>query len=210
MNFANFAVTQQLLILFLLRFLLAISVIGFVVGMTLLLKPALVHWLRVRTNRWVSTRENTKWLNVPRDTGALVRRWRKPVGVVFVLVASVSLYILITRFDMSRLPLLFNAADAWGRPFLWLLEAAYWLLIVGDLIAIVAGAWLLFSPGSFKALEAYADRWYSTRRATLFVDTMHMGMDRVVERFPRTAGVLIAGMSLGVMVNNWLLLKTLS
>ena len=208
MNLTNAAIAQQLLFLFLLRFFFVISVIGFAVGVCLMLNAALMQRIGGILNRWVSMRKSTKWLNVPRDTGPVVRRYRRPIGVVFVLVAVFSLYGLITQVDTGRLA--FALGLRAPREFVTLIvESAYRFLIVGNLLAIVTGVMLLVFPDTFHKIELQANHWYSFRRATLGADDLHSELDGWVARFPRTAGLAITIVALGVAVNCGVLLRAL-
>lgn len=200
MSIFHYAISQQSLILVLIQLSLALSVISFSVGAGLLLNPPLMQRIFQVMNRWVSLRRSTKWMNVPRDIGPTVQRHRHIIGLVIVLVAAYSLFSMADRIDANRLASMLRMETP-RIVVTWLIDSIYWMLVVGNLIAIATGVMLVAFPSALSRLEAHANGWHSFRRASLGADDMHTGLDRAVSRHPRASGLAIAMPALGLIVH---------
>ena len=71
---------------------------------------------------------------------------------------------------------------------LWVVESVRWVLIVGNLAAIVVGILLAFYPQRLAALESGGARWYSERYVVKGRDEMNLTFDRWVTESPRASG----------------------
>lgn len=80
-----------------------------------------------------------------------------------------------------------------------LVESVRWVLIVGNLTAIVIGTILDLFPDALAALEARDDRWYSDRRLVKGADAMNLSLDNRVAAPPRAR----AGSSLSPAWSWW-------
>jgi hypothetical protein len=173
---------------------LAGSLLGIVVGLGLLLRTAATLRFFGTMNRWISTRRTLKPLEIPRSIGSPTARKPRWNGLVLVL-AGAYVSVVLWQLDGTKL-----AAMAHGARYAVItqivLSAMRWFMVVGGLGVVAVGIVLLFFPGAYPALEARANRWYSTRQALTGGDSMHMTLDRWVESFPRAAGLLIACLSL--------------
>jgi len=173
------------------RFFFTFGVIGFAVGVGLILDHARMHRLFTTMDRWVSMRRSTKWLSVPHDIGAVVRHYRRFIGVIFMLLAAFSTFVLTAQFNVA------GVVNAFGlvAPFsfvAWLVECLRWVLVAGEVVAITVGAMLIFWPAALRSIETYSDRWYSFRVHSKKGDTMPLDFDQWIERSPRLFGVGIA------------------
>jgi hypothetical protein len=75
---------------------------------------------------------------------------------------------------------------------LWLIDSLRWMLVLGNIVAIIAGIMLAFFPDRVAALEASGGRWYSARKMTRSASEMKPKLDMLVADHPRAAGGLIA------------------
>lgn len=187
---------DQILVPAIVWFFLVFGIVGFAVGIGLVLNHERMHRFFEVMNQWVSMRRSTKWLAVPRYSGLPLQQYRHVAGTTIILAAVVSTGLLSTRGyaqgAISSVP--FSMMS-------WVLESLRWFLICGGVFAVVVGVMLMFFPGAFRALELRANSWYSFRNHSLGVDSMHMGLDRWVERYPRSLGLVIAVGALIVTVN---------
>jgi hypothetical protein len=170
---------------------LAGSLLGVAVGLGLLFNSRATLALFRRVNRWVSTRQALKPLEIPRNAESRgpKPRWN---GLVFVVAGA---YVAIVLFQHNAAKVASSAVPSSIVSEL-LLNAARWFMVVGGVTAVAVGVMLLFFPAAFARLEAGANRWYSTRQALSGGDAMHTPLDRWVEAFPRVSGLLIAALSL--------------
>ena len=82
-----------------------------------------------------------------------------------------------------------------------LIDSIRWILVAGNLAAVVVGILMVYSPRRLAALEAAGSKWFSDRRVTQVGDRMHTPLDRWVAAAPRAAGMMIAAGSLVVVVS---------
>ena len=191
--------TDQLLSQFMVRFFFVFGIIGFAVGVGLVLDHVRMHRMFGIVNHWVSMRRSTKWLAIPRDTSAAVARNRHLIGGIFILVATYSTLALMTQVDVARIATMLRI-DAPRSLVVLIIASARWCLVAGGGVAIAVGILLIFFPGALNAIESRANRWYSFRQHAPNVDVMHMDFDRWAERHPRFTGWILAGGALVVTV----------
>jgi hypothetical protein len=205
---SNDALAVHLLTQFLLWFFIVFGVIGLIVGAGLVFRAGLMERLFSSTNRWISLRRATRWTAVPHDITPVVRRYERTVGVAFILISAYSIYTLTSQTDARRvaMALSLNIRPEFAT---WLIESVGAILIVGNVIALATGILLAIYPQVVQKIEAYANRWYSFRHASLGVDEMHTGFDTLVLRFPRSAGIAVVVASLVLLLNCIVLLRSI-
>jgi uncharacterized protein YjeT (DUF2065 family) len=198
------AVVTQLLLTSLVVFLFVGSLLGLALGAGLLLRAnAVLPFIHVM-NQWVSTRQALRPLEVPVQMAPAAggARW---FGIVLIVLGAFSAAILLGRLDSAGLAGLFKV-DARISLLSIALESVRWFLVAGSFTAILTGVMLLFFPQAWRKLEARANHWYSTRQLEIAGDTLHPSLDRIVEAFPRAAGVVILALSLIAAVASGMLL----
>lgn len=188
---------QFLVVLFLVGGLMTLAVgVGLIVGRAGTLR------FFVSMNRWVSTRRAFKPIEVARDTRQAVQMHRRWLAVAFIAGAAFSIVGLATWFDARAVSFVFGLDTQPSSVASWLVESVRWVLIVGNLTAIVIGIMLGFFPDALAALEARGSRWYSDRQLVKGGDAMHLSLDNWVAASPRAAGWLITVAGL-VLVGNY-------
>lgn len=192
-------VVEQLLVPFAFRVFLVFGLVGVVVGLGLMVDPGRMGRLFGLMNRWFSARHASRWLAIPRDSGPVVERFRRILGVVIVLGAGFSTFILTAHFDLRQVTAAL-AGDVPQSAGGWLIDSLRWLLVVGGLAALGVGIMLLFFPAAWRAVERRVDRWVSSRSLGRAGETMHLGFDFWVERHPRAVGGTITAGALVVAV----------
>ena len=175
-------------------FLFVTSLLGIAVGLGLMLSsPTMLGFFR-RMNHWVSTRQALKPLEAPIRLPAINVGAR---GLAIILIALGAYAALV----LARVEAPHSLAGL-------ALEVLRWLLVVGSVGAIIAGLLLLFVPRIWRRVEARANRWYSTRHLELAADRVYAPLDRIAEAFPRTAGAVIAVLSVVAAVASGLILAS--
>jgi len=179
-----------------------------VVGISLIVNSAGSLRLFGGLNRWVSMRRASRPLEIPRDTRQAVQNYRYWFAAVFIIGGTVALAGLLVRFDIRAVIALLGLGQL--RPDFagWLVDGARWILIAGNLLAIIAGLLLAFSPGAVAALEARGSRWISERQLVKGSDQLHLKLDGVVAAYPRNAGWIIVVFALGLIAAFGFLLPT--
>lgn len=197
-HFNNYVIDQLLIPSTVLFFLIG-GLVAAIVGIGLIVNSAAMFRLFGIMNYSVSTRRMSKPLEIPRDSSALVWKYRRPIAAFFMLGAAFSLYGLVAQIDnaavVAALKLKYPPAVV-----LLLVESTRWILIVGCVAALAVGILLRFFPDTMRDIEARGSRWVSTRQMAPAVDKMNMALDDWVAAFPRVAGCLILAPALGVML----------
>lgn len=160
-------------------------------GVSLIVNSAGALRLIAGMNRWVSMREATKPLEVPRDTRHVVQKYHYAFAAVFVIGGAYAIYGLLTHFSTDAMIRLLGLNTFSRDAALWLADSLRWLLIVGNLFAIIAGVMLALFPGYVATLEERAGRWVSMRRITKGADNMNIKLDSWVAVYPRAIGTVI-------------------
>jgi hypothetical protein len=189
------AIWSQLVLPSLALFGLAGSLLGIAVGLGLLLRTAATLHFFGTMNRWVSTRRSLKPLEIPRSIGSPTARKPRWNGLVLVL-AGAYVSVVLWQLDGGKLAFAIPPGARYAVITGILFSALRWFMVVGGLAVVAVGVMLLFFPAAYPAFEARANHWYSTRQALTGGDRMHMTLDRLVESFPRAAGLLIVCLSL--------------
>lgn len=151
-------------------------------------------------NRWVSTRRAGRPFEIPHDTRQAVQKHRRWLAVVFVAGAAFALYGLGARFDVRAAGFMFGIDTQAASGAAWLVESVRYVLIAGNLAAVVIGIMLGFFPHALTALEARGGRWYSDRQLVKGANTMNLALDKWVAASPRAAGwiMVVAGLVLAI------------
>ena len=190
--FQSWAV-QFLTVLFFVGGLVTLAVgVGLIIGSAGMLR------FFVAANRWVSTRRAFKAVEIARDTRQVVHKYRFWLAAIFVAGGAVSIFGLAMAFDPRAAGALLGLDPRPSFVASWLVESARWVLIVGNVVAIVVGVMLGFFPVALAVLETRGGRWFSDRQFVRGADAMNLSLDNCVAAFPRSAGwiITVAGLAL--------------
>jgi len=181
-------------------FLLAGAVFALAAGLLLVFRSETAYRISERMNRWVSTRAAIRPLEEYRNISRPLYRLHRLVGV---LICAGALYSLIVLGMPSGEAAIAKSLSGIGpaRFSAWLSESLRYVLLAGNLGALLFGLVFIVRPSALKSLEAWADRRISERKAIKPLEKMHMSADRFLLAHPRAVGVLVILGSLYVMVN---------
>lgn len=180
-------------------------VVSLVIGIALLVKPAAVLKLNQALNKWVSTRMMMRPLSVPRKTERLLYRHHKWAGALLLICAGIIIYSVLFRLEEQAVLTSFAAYPP--SIVAWLFDSTLALLLIVSLIAIGLGLFLVIRPSRLKGIEQWANKSYSGRTKTKFLEVMHYRPDRWLAAAPRLMGALILCGSAYTLVQFWLLLN---
>jgi hypothetical protein len=182
------------------------AAVGLVVGVLLIVDSARVMRWNAALNRWYSTRKAARLLDEPLEVKRVVYRWHRVIGLLVFAGAFFTLDALVFGFTTTALV---RASRGLGNTALLALvyEAARLFLIIGNVAALVVAAILVFRPSLLKGVEAWADRYYSTRQSTEPLDVMRYQPDDFVRARPRVVGAVVALGSLYALFGLSLLLR---
>jgi len=197
----------QSLIQFFIVLVLVFGVIGFAVGIGLIVSSAATFRFFRAINRWVSMRTVVKPLEIPRDADQFAHKYRRRVGVCLIVGGIFSTFGLTAKVKASSIGAVL-AKDAMVPLITIVVETLRWFLIVGSVSGVVIGFMFLYSPNALVAIEKYANKWFSSRRLTRGVDDMHLTLDKLIEDHPKPSGWILACTALGVVAYTGALLMT--
>lgn len=191
---------QHLLLPSVVIFLFLGSVFAIVVGAGLVLRGEATMRLFANLNRWVSTQGALKTVDQRHDIEQAMHRQRRLLGAIFLALAVLSFIVLVAKYDVAVL------ASVFARKFPAIaVELAVvslkWILVVGDILAIVFGATLILLPDVLSKVEARMNRWYSTGSVVEDADLMHLTLDKWAEAHTRTAGWIVIVLAAFVVLN---------
>jgi hypothetical protein len=167
------------------------GVTGVLLGLVLIFNNGMVVRVGQRMNTWVSTRGALDKLDTPIPVERTVYRYHRIFGAMLLAGALYALYVLVLRFKgpelvaiiarLLRLQLALGVAES-IRVFLVLMNAG------AALVALT----MLVRPSTLKGIEGWANREYSMRKASHFLEVMRSGPDTLVQRHPQAAGAALA------------------
>jgi hypothetical protein len=171
-------------------------VFAFLVGVTLTSRSARAIHAMNSMNHWISLRRGLKVFMVPHPVASSSVGRPLLLGIVVLLGAATSVYVLQAIDAQAFREMLFPAgvglyADA-------LAGSIKWLLLAGNAACMVVGLVMIGSPAVWSRMERQADRWYSLRKATLPLDRMHTEFDGWVLAHPTVSGIALIVVSLGL------------
>lgn len=175
----------------LLLLLISGSLIGLLVAIFLLISPQNFSKLSRYYNRWISLRQPTKGLEVPRSTDRYFYRYHRIVGLFIILSAAYILYRFAFDFDRT------SAINTLLRIFsnqaisAWAVDALLWFLMPISLMLTIFGAALALKPSSLKSIEKQSNRWISSRKGMQPLEKQYKIIDQWVEEHPRIFGTLL-------------------
>jgi hypothetical protein len=194
-GFISQIVQQSIFILALLG-----AVFAFAAGLLLVFRSEAAFRISERMNRWVSTRAAIRPLEEHRSIARPLYRMHRLVGA---MICAGALYSLIVLGMPSGESAIVKSLSGIGpaRFSSWLSESLRYVLLAGNLGALLFGLVFIVRPSALKSLEAWADRRISARKRTKPLEITRLTADMFVRAHPRFVGAVIILGSLYVLVN---------
>jgi hypothetical protein len=166
------------------------GVAGLVLGAMLIVDSPRVFRINERWGRWISTHGLARRLDAPRKLELPIYRRHRLIGVALAAWSLYAIYVVAFSYSAGALAGLFPDT---GRPVMLKigLEAAQVILIVLNLFVLGIGVTLAVRPDLVRALEAWADRQYSTDQYVGRLDEVHDQAERFVRGHPKLVGWLL-------------------
>jgi hypothetical protein len=200
-NMTTVQVVQYLLFPPILWFFFIGGIFSIVVGIGLVGFSSRTYVFFERMNRWVSFRQVSRPIAVPRDSWPFIERHRRWFALVFIAAGIFSVCNLIWRLDIGKLVVMASAKYHVPVAFAaWLAASGWWFLMIGSVVAVLVGIGLEFFPATIKQVEQWSDRWYSSRHVSRQADVMHIPLDRLALRHPRWLGASIIVVATGNVI----------
>ncbi|HEX7047363.1 MAG TPA: hypothetical protein VF275_07315 [Gammaproteobacteria bacterium] len=169
---------------------LALLAACLVYAISLLLFPGVTLELSATLNRRYSSRRALRPLEIPRATEAFFYRHHRLVGGL--LLAGVATFFLLFFFGYPRDTVLAGIAQEIGGALAGtLVDAAEWFLLSANALIGIFALAMVLRPSVLKPLEAWSNRWISTRQALRDAERPHEPLDEFLVRHPRTGALLV-------------------
>lgn len=181
-------------------FLMVGAAFALFAGLLLVLDSKRAFRIGERLDRWVSTRAAIRPLEEHRSISRPLYRMHRLVGA---LICAGALYSLVVLGMPSGEAAIAKSLSGIGpaRFAAWISESLRYVLLAGNVGALLFGLVFIVRPSALKSLEAWADRRISERRAIKPLEKMRMSADQFMRRHPQAVGVLIILGSLYVLLN---------
>lgn len=194
-------IVESLLLRSAVLFFMVGSVAGLAAGALLLWQPQRLSAIGTVLNRWVSTRHLDTVLERNVALDPWFYRHHRVVGAVTLLASAYVIYFFTLSLDGT------NTVQALAREFNWhpvlvsmLLDALVLSLVLGALLAAFVSLYLMIRPSLLRGFEQEANRWVSLRRAMKPLEIPRQGVDELVFKHRRQAGMLLLLGSLYTLV----------
>lgn len=172
-------------------FLVTGSVAGLLVGTVLILRP---HWLLRAgpiANRWISTGQLDRMLNIPINADSWFYRYRRVSGFVTSAGAIYVLYFFSVQIDTT------SAGSGYTGV---LFDSMVLIALLGAALALFVSLIVLFRPSLLRKFESAANEWISLRDALKPLDISHNNVDEFTFRHTQQMGVVLVLCSVYTLV----------
>jgi len=167
------------------------GLLGLVTGLALIFNSSAVFRVSERMNVWISTRQAMRSWDQPIDVERALYRSHRLVGILMLIGALFTLYVLVLRL---RGPELTSLLSSFFR-----LPVAAWIaislrifLVAANVAALFIAATILLRPSALKGLEAWANRSFSGRGSARAWDIPRPSVDPIAVANPRLVGTALA------------------
>lgn len=168
-------------------------------GLLLIFAPGWTLSIARYLNREYSFAWLLRALDAPRVTEPFIYRHHRVVGVFLTLGAAYLLKQLFTAVTAEA------AAELWGGAMppalaLAVMQAFYWLFLIGGLAGFVLGIVIFVRPSALKPLERWSNSWLSTDKVTETLDRRDDRPEGLAHRHPRVVGLVIVAATLYIVL----------
>ena len=177
-----------------------VSVLISLCGVVFIINPKILTKYSKNLNRWISTTDFFNLLDKPRHMERRIYHYHRLFGFFITLGATYSLFIFIfdmnTQEIMNALPVIINASISE-----WIYEIVYYLLIIANGLALIAGIIILIRPSLLKGLEALANKWVASDKYIKSFDRTHSIPEHILPGNVRLFGLMVFIGGVYIMVN---------
>jgi len=169
--------------------------VSFLVGLMLIVRPDIIVRLNQGVGKKFSFRRSTKILEIPTNIDRLFYRHHRIIGAGVTLLAGYVLYYFSFGYNavaVSEILKTYNHGDIIDM----VISSLRLFMQVCCAVILLLGVAIFYRPSQLKKVEAWANRWISTRKATRPLSLDRDQMNQLVYKYPRFSGLLIAILSI--------------
>lgn len=204
------SITPGSALYYLILLLILGNLFAFLIGVLMLVAPQRLGDIFKLTNRWISTRQMTRPLAMPRETDRTMLRYPRTLGAI--MLASAALILIkgaifvsgVSSADGGKLIAgLYSgiklSSDMWE--IIWI--SIITVILLGVVLAIVVGLMSLFQLGKLKHWAEAMNRWVSMREVSKPLEMPHYHLDNLVRAKPRLWGGVITALAFFTALVLW-------
>ena len=188
--FSNYMLSHPVLDFLYMLFWIAGFII-FLTGMCLLIGERVTLQRLEELTRQVLSPHSVKLNADIREIQRIEKRHLRWVGLAFMVGAVYALHGLITGFDTAALVYVLNVKGRLFIPAFWAIECIRWVLVAGNVFAIIAGFILCIFPNVFFIFNAHGGPSFSLQGAAPGPGKKNFTLDGWATEYPRVVGWLI-------------------
>ena len=182
-------------------FLFILGLLVTAVGLWMLISPQQFLKTGMLLSKWVGTEGYFTSLDKPHYQERVFYKHHRVVGGMIVLGAAYTLAVLL-KVDMETIrPNLFNRN--FSNVTDWLYSAAHFLIVGGNILAIVFGIVMFTRPSMLKNLEERMNKWIPTEEKLKKLDEIHNMPANILPGKPRLWGLIVILCGLYIVISTW-------
>ena len=168
-------------------FVLVLGIVGLAISLILVISPNTAKSLSNILNKNIVVDKKLTYLNKPIQTDSFTYQHNVLTGLSLMGGAVFFLVFLFFRFDVAKTLNMFIGHDSL---FLYEIILKTTVLIgkIAGFTGILIGLCLIFLPGVMVKIENRMDAWIATQDMIDKLDELHLGIDKVILRFPLLFG----------------------
>ncbi len=165
------------------------ALFGSVTGIWLLISPTGFARFEARAGSPFSLRRGLRPFDISRNIDRYFYRHHHAIGLLAIAGGTFNLY--SAMFDI--LPEKIDPLLAGQYPLVvadWLVNSMHYLLLLGNLFAVIIGLVIYIRPSALKTFESRANRWFTARKKTLWLSARLGNTGEVLRTRPRLLGLV--------------------
>jgi len=171
-------------------FLFAGGVLSILYGAALFFGKGWALGLNERMNRWTSTRQLMRTLDLSLNVEPQLQRWHQFAGGFLVLASAYVFYAVILGHSANSIASAYHA-----RAPIWIVETVFsvfwWVLALASVSGCILGLILMFRPRLLHRVEAWTGHSFSPTHFAKILEVMNTAPDQVIASHPKASGVFI-------------------
>lgn len=174
---------------------IALLLFSLVVGVLMVIKPAMITRLNQKGSSAFSFRRSTRVLEIPNYVDHAFYHHHRIVGLIITLTSAYILYYFTQVYDAAVIGDIVAGSKYAGIIEILASSVRLFLLFTG-LATLVIGLIMIIRPSLLKGFEAWANHWISTRQAAKPLAMERDQVNQLVYKYPRLVGIIIISLSL--------------
>lgn len=169
--------------------------LALIVGLLLLVRPAVIMRLNTRLGKSFSMRHATKFLEAPKTIDQLFYRHHIIMGIVVSLTSAYVLYYFSLVYDPTVIAE-YAKSSANATAINILSNALRVFMLICSAVILGLGIAVVFRPSQLKCIELWANHWISTRQLARPLSTEKDQINQLAYKYPHLVGLIIVLVSL--------------